>query len=238
MREDLATLRKLLSDTPFFAGLSVEAGGAVAARLRPVRFSAGQSIFARGDPGQDLYLVLSGRVRLSVLTPEGRELALTHAAPGQLFGEMAVIDGGPRSAEATAITATQAFALARPILMDLMRDQPGVGLAVAQFLSRRLRETNEKLEAIALLPIEARLARYFVAALKREGDGRRTLALGMSQGELALLLGATRPKVNAALIELESIGAITRNEQGTFVCDPGLLAEAAGLDPDLSPLKE
>lgn len=216
-----ATL-EMLAKTPLFATLEDGDRRAVAQEMRETAFDAGQVIFARGDPGRDIYLVGQGRVRLSVLTSEGRELSFAHAEAGQIFGEIAVLDGGVRSADATAVTKVAALTLSKGSLQRLIETRPVVREAVIHFLCNRVREADHQLEGIALYPIEVRLARFFLAAARAKGplkpESRVVLDLPISQGELALLIGASRPKVNAALALLEDGGAIERSE-GRFTCD-------------------
>jgi CRP/FNR family transcriptional regulator, cyclic AMP receptor protein len=148
---------------------------------------------------------------------------------GELFGEIGSLDGSPRSADATALTAVTAYALDRNALRTLWSTRDAVAGNVVGFLCRRLRETPSQLESIALHPLHVRLARFLLFALggRLAPPGKRIpLDLGFSQGELAQLLGASRPKVNTALGELESAGAIVRTLDRLF-CDPDKLAEIA-----------
>lgn len=216
----------LLSKTELFGALPASDREAIAQRMRPVAFKSGQLIFSRGDDAKELFLVETGRVRLSILTAEGRELSLAHATDGGIFGEIAVLDGGRRSADATAISAVSALSLSRSALLSIMETTPRIAQAAISFLCRRLRDTDVKIEAIALHPIEVRLARFFLSAVflqKPDAKGKAwPLKLGMSQSELAMLVGASRPKVNAALAELEDAGAVRRDGQTVF-CDLDML---------------
>jgi len=223
----------LLREAPLLEPLDDGDRRALLQELREVSFDAGQVIFTRGDPGRDVYLVVSGRVRLSVLTPEGRELSFAHAEPGAIFGEIAMLDEGPRSADATAVTKTLALSLGRPAFMRIAESRPHLVDAVVRFLCRRIREADQQLEAIAVCPIEVRLARFFLAAARQKKPdvevGTVSVDLGMSQGELALLIGASRPKVNTALSMLEASGALTR-KGGQFDCDIEQLTATAGVE--------
>ncbi len=206
---------KLLGGTALFAGLAPADHASIAQYLRPVSFKTNQLIFSRGDEGRDIYFVTDGRVRLSILSGDGRELSLTHAAAGDFFGEIAALDAGPRSADATALSAVKGYNLPQSGIKILLETNPRIATAAIHFLCQRIRNTNEKLEAIALHPIEVRIARFLLTALKLQKispkDGKATLDLAMSQGELALLVGASRPKVNIALTVLEDQSAIERD---------------------------
>ena len=224
---------ELLGRTPLFGSLDEAERHAVAEEMREVNFDPSQVIFARGDAGREIYLVVSGRVRLSVLTAEGRELSFAHAEAGSIFGEIAMLDGGPRSADATAVGKVSALSLSKPALKRLMETQPHVADAAVRFLCSRIREADQQLEAIALYPIEGRLARFFLAAARAKApdsdEGRVTIELPISQSELALLIGASRPKVNTALSMLESSGALERNGS-KIVCDIEELQAIAGAE--------
>jgi CRP/FNR family cyclic AMP-dependent transcriptional regulator len=202
----------------------------IAGRMRRVHFLPEQMIFSRGDPGRDIYLVLDGRIRLSILSSDGRELSFAHAGPGSIFGEIAALDGGERTAGATAITRVQALTLPQRALLETIENNSKVAIAAIHFLCTRLRETDQKLEAIALHRIEVRLARLLLSALRLQSPAAQgnnlPLDLGMSQGELALLIGASRPKVNIALMLLEELGGIKRTG-AKLMCNAEVLESIA-----------
>ena len=217
---------ELLGKSALFGSLAETDRGAIASGMRRVQFDPDQMIFSRGDPAREMYLVLEGKVRLSILTSDGRELSFAHAGPRNIFGEIATLDGGERTASATAISRVQAMALPQRAMLDLVENRPRVAAATIQFLCTRLRETDQLLEAIALHRIEVRLARLLLSALKLQVGMAVSLDLGMSQGELALLIGASRPKVNIALSLLQELGAITR-EGPNLLCNTNMLQEIA-----------
>lgn len=224
-------LLEMLGRTPLFGALEEADRKAVLQEMRETSFDGGQSIFARGDPGRDIYLVTGGRVRLSVLTSEGRELSFAHAEQGHVFGEIAVLDGGLRTADATAVGKVGALTLSKGALTRLIEQRTVVREAVIKFLCNRVREADHQLEGIALYPIEVRLARLFLATARQKGElkpgARIVIDLPISQSELALLIGASRPKVNAALALLEDQGAIQRKDT-RFTCDIDELESIAG----------
>ena len=225
-------LVSLLAATDLFGRFSADELAACAAAFRPVRVKKGALLFTRGDAGTHLYIVVEGRVRLAITTEDGRELSFRHAAPGDLFGEIAALDGSLRTADATALTDLTVYALERNAFQKLWSARPGISAGVIAFLCRRLRETSGQLEAIALYPLEVRLARFLLLSLgsRSAPPGKRIpLELGFSQTELAQLLGASRPKVNTALSALESAGAIHRTLDRMF-CDPVKLTHIARQD--------
>jgi CRP-like cAMP-binding protein len=230
---DQKSIVELLARTALFGTLDPQDRTDIAGRMRRVQFDPDQMIFSRGDPGREIYLVIEGRIRLSVLSSDGRELSFDHAGPGHVFGEIATLDGGERTAGATAISRVHAMALPQKALMEVIENNPKVATAAIRFLCQRLRDTDQRLEAIALHRIEVRLARLMLSALKLQSapvkDGKAKLDLGMSQGELALLIGASRPKVNIALTMLEDMGAITKTGSG-YTCDLEVLEGVADME--------
>ena len=219
----------LLSKTELFKGLAVDDIEACIPSFREAKFKKGQALFTRGESATGLYLVAEGRVRLAIATEDGRELSFRHATAGELLGEIAALDGGTRSADATALTAVTTYRLEGDF-RRLWTARPVLSERLISFLCGRLRETSGQLESIALHPMHVRLARFFLVAIgdRKPVPGKRLpLDLGMSQGELALLLGASRPKINEALGKLEEIGAIGRTLDRIF-CDPQKLAEVDG----------
>jgi len=228
------SIAAVLGKTALFGSLPLADRLAVAEQMRRTAFDLGQTIFARGDPAKEVYLVVEGSVRLSVFSSDGRTLSFKHANAGDVFGEIACLDGGARSADATAITTVEVMALAQGRFNNLIETNPRVARATIAFLCQRLRDTSEQSEAIALHPIEVRLARFLLSRCKHADTGgvanRPSFDLGMSQNELALLVGASRQKVNAALALLEDTSAVKRSGS-RLVCNVAKLQRLAGHQP-------
>lgn len=225
------SLAAVLGKTALFGSLAQFDRLLVAGEMRKATFKQGQTIFARGDLGREVYLVVEGCVRLSVFSSDGRALSFKHANAGEIFGEIACLDGGSRSADATALSPVEVMILAQARFNSLIEANPRVAKAAITFLCQRLRETSEQSEAIALHPIEVRLARFFLSKCKQRempavGGNRSTFDVGMSQNELALLVGASRQKVNAALALLEDAGAVKRTGH-RVVCNVAKLQRLA-----------
>lgn len=221
----------LLARTELFGSLAKAVRAAVVDQMQEVSFTAGQQIFGHGDASREVYLMLNGRVRLSILSGEGRAIAFKHACDGEIFGEIAALDGGPRSTDATALTVVRAMTLSQAALRHLIETRPQMADAAIKFVCRRLRETTLQVADIVLQPVEVRLARFLSHSATLSAPRATTvlLDLGISQGELALLLGAGRQKINTALAALESAGAIER-VGGGLRCDVAALARIAQLD--------
>jgi CRP-like cAMP-binding protein len=182
----------------------------------PKSWASGATIFQRGDEGDGMIVVTDGRVRLSLLAHNGREISLKHAGPGEILGEIALLDGGPRSADATAMTRTHGSFVPRAGFQRLIDRRPGLLRAINMYLCQRLRDTNELVESLALLPIEAHLARFMLKQLALsaiEDEAEAGVSLAMPQSELAALIGASRPKLNRVLVAWEKSGLIVRSGQ-------------------------
>jgi CRP/FNR family cyclic AMP-dependent transcriptional regulator len=204
------------------------------------RWAGGATLFQRGDEGSYMLAILSGRVRLSLTTPAGRELALRHVGPGDVIGELAVIDGHPRSADAVAMVDTEALVFRRDRFREVVASHPALGLALATYLCGLLRSTNFQMESIALYDLRQRLARFLLLTLRQrygaEVPPRAAIILGLTQSDLSLVLGASRPKVNQALQDLVAEGAL-RREGERLVCDVTGLEEIADIaEPDALPI--
>jgi CRP/FNR family cyclic AMP-dependent transcriptional regulator len=221
----------LLGRADLFRSLSEADRGAVAAQMREATYASGQLIFGRGDPGEEIHLVVEGRVRLSVLSADGRVLSLGHASRGDIFGEIAALDGQARTADATALTGVHTMTLSRASLNRLMEGKPQLAQAAVTLVCGRLRATTDQIESIALHSTRVRLARFLLAAVvmkrQRQASAHRVVVdLGMSQTELGLLLGSSRSKVNEALAALEKLGAL-HHAAGQIECDVGALQDVA-----------
>jgi CRP/FNR family transcriptional regulator, cyclic AMP receptor protein len=238
MAQSPTAVATLLGKTAIFGPLGQADRLAVAGKMLKAELQPGQIVFARGDAGRNVYLVVSGSVRLSVFSADGRLLSFKHANAGDIFGEIAALDGGQRTADAVALTRVVAMTLTKEQFDRLLETNPRVSRAAIGWLCQRLRDTSAQAEAIALHPVEVRLARYLLSRLMPAppespaadtGDRKATIDLGISQGELASLIGASRQKVNAALGLLEDAGAVNRMGR-RLACDPALLARIATPD--------
>lgn len=220
---------------PIFEEFDKELIAEVAGLATWRKWPAGTVIFQRGDEGNFMIVVVSGRIKLSLITPQGKELSLRHLEPGTILGEMAVLDDQPRSADATAVTATEGYIILKRDFLDLVTERPEAAEAVIRYLCGRLRETTEQLETIALYDLDSRVARFFLATLRQihgeELPDQANLQLALSQSDIAGILGASRPKINRSIVNLEEAGAIRRNE-GIIDCNVTRLLALAEPEDD------
>jgi len=166
------------------------------------RAPRGMTIFQKGDTGDSMMAVLLGRVRISAISSDGKEITLNVINPGEVFGEIALLDGQPRSADASAIEDTALLVVERRHLVPFLRANEDLYLRLLAVLCARLRNTSMALEAIALLDLPGRLARLL---LKLAGDyghpapGGVRIDVKLSQRDLATLVASTRESVNKQL---------------------------------------
>lgn len=233
MTKTTATL-DLLERSSVFSALTAQDKASLAVEMRDVHLARGQLLFSRGDPSQQVYLVVHGRVRFSVLTAEGREISFSHAVAGDVFGEIAALEDVPRSADATAIVRTHLKVVEYSTFRRLLSANSDFAFSIIKLLCGRLRSLSNHYEAVGLLPVEVRVARLLFEMLseaeRAEQDGRRTLPFDLPQNELGLLVGTTRQRMNAALTTLERAGAITRPNPAQVTCDVDKLKKMAQLD--------
>ncbi len=223
-------IERSLSRASVFADLDRATIGALAASATRRAWDTGTVLFQRGDAGDYLLALVSGQIRLSVATPTGKELVLRHMGPGEVIGEFSLIDGHPRSADATVMQPSSGIILRRDRFMQVAETHAQLGLALARHLCQQLRTTNYQMESIALYNLGSRIARFLLFALREHqepaGPGRARLRMVLNQGELALLVGASRPKVNQVLQALMAKGALERDGDA-WICDLALLEEEA-----------
>lgn len=219
-----------------FDGVKAETLAELARSATTRRWDTGQFLFQRGDVEDHLLAIVSGQVRLSMMTPNGRELVLKVLGPADVLGEFALLDGKPRSTDAVAVRPVTAIVVARSHFLQVAEVWPDLPLAFARYLCLLLRATNFQMESIALYDLQARLIRFILMVI-RQTHGPIPLAqaridLGFSQNDLAAALGATRSRVNNALQELITLGAIQR-DGAAVICDVAKLNDLADGSSDL-----
>jgi len=206
---------QFLSVIPFFESFAPPEREVIAARLVSRRFADGESIFMRGDSGSTLMILVEGQVRIGVNTSDGREMLLTIMEPGQLFGEMSILDGQARSADATAMGETLVFVLERADFITTLRQFPEAALRLCTMLSERLRRSTDQVEGVTLHPVNVRLARLLLAIAaqpsKSPGGNNPRIKGNPTQRDLGQLIGASRQKVNFHLGQWQAEGIIARD---------------------------
>jgi len=207
---------RLLGATTAFRALDSDDLSALAATAQVRRFGAGEHVFTRGDVGGGMFVVASGSVALVVNAASGNEVVLAVLSSPASFGEMAVIDGGPRVATALVRVPSVLVALPRPEVQRVLRAHPAVSLAMLSLLSGIVRSVDEHVADLVLLDLAGRVAKLLLAATVRPGvppagDGAVAVSLTLSQSELARIVGGSRQQVNRILGEFADAGAILRS---------------------------
>jgi CRP-like cAMP-binding protein len=208
--------RQLLRKSPLFARLPDEEADAILAQAIIERYSAGTPIFAKGDPGNSMMAVLAGRVVISVLSAEGKEVILNIIEEGEVVGEIALLDGKERSADVTAMTNCELLVIARRSFLPLL-DRPALTRELLMVLCEKVRRTSEQVEDVLFLDVEARIAKVLLRlARSRSQRPDNRIVLRISQRELGNLVGVTRESVNKQLQAWRRFGIIAL-ENGAIV---------------------
>jgi len=220
-----------LATVPFFAGLEPFALEHVAAGMRGRRFRRGEVIFHVGDPGDALFIIMSGEVKISLPSEDGDEAILTRLHQGDVFGELALLDGAPRSATATALGPVETVVLPRDRFRELIADEPAVRDALLASLAAELRRLTLHVEELHFLDIAGRLAACLVRLASDGGTvvgaGEIRLRTSLTQGDLAAMVGSTRQSVNKLLGQFTADGYVRMERDGIVVTDLEGLSRAA-----------
>ena len=194
--------RDTLLTSPFFRPMRPEELDGILALSTELRVAKGASIFGKGDPGASMMAVLAGRVRIGNVSPDGKEVTLNVIGQGEIFGEIALLDGKPRSADATALEDSVLMVIERRHFMPFLLRHEDLVERLLIVLCDRLRRTSLALEEIALFDLPVRLARLLVklaADYGRPVEGGTRIDLKLSQRDLATLVASTRESVNKQL---------------------------------------
>jgi CRP-like cAMP-binding protein len=226
----LSVLRK----HPYFADLEPEAFDQLCRYARHATMKRGATIASKGDPGTSLFAVISGTVKISVSSPDGRNAILNLIGPGEIFGEVALLDGLSRTADATANTNCELFILDRRDLIPFVRSQPALAMKFIELLCAKLRWTSDQVEEVILQNLPGRLASALLRLTERHKAtlGERTIAI--TQQEISEMVGMTRESINKQLRAWAARGWV-RLEHGAIVvlkADPLQALVDAGGDED------
>jgi CRP/FNR family transcriptional regulator len=200
------------------------------AYAQPKALRARAALFKSGEIGSALYVVLSGWVKISRETPSGHSIVLEVAGPGSMFGELAVLCGLPRAADAVALTAAQVLAIDGRALTAALRANPDAILAIVKMLGERLARTTDQMEDLVFLPAEPRLARALIrlAALTPQVAAKGlAIDLGLSQRELGEITGLARESINKLLSAWRDAGVVALRGRTLTLVDAAALQEIA-----------
>ena len=219
-----------LMQAPLFSALDAEAAAALRASMTEKRVPRGGVIFSEGEPGDRMYVILDGKVKLGQTSPDGRESLLAVLGPGEVFGELSLFDPGPRTATATAVTDTVVVGLGHADLRPWLTGRPEVAEALLQALAQRLRRTNEALADLVFSDVPGRVAKQLLELADKFGQPGPDGVLvhhDLTQEELAQLVGASRETVNKALADFTQRGWVEVDQRQVLLVDMERLARRA-----------
>ena len=219
-----------LARAGIFQGVDPNAAEALAASLEPVEFARGQEIFSEGQPGDRLFIILSGKVKIGRRAPDGRENLLAVMGPSDMFGELSIFDPGPRTSTVTAVTDVRAVSLDRPALREWINKRPEIAEKLLWVLARRLRRTNNMLADLIFTDVPGRVAKELLRLAQRFGSqdgGMLRVTHDLTQEEIAQLVGASRETVNKALADFAHRGWLRLEGKSVLILEPERLARRA-----------
>lgn len=228
--------RSLLSRISLFAGLSGADLDLLAEYAVLKRVAAGAELCHKGDRGQEAYVIVSGRLKAVVPSPDGKEAILSLMDPGEVFGEVAMLCGGHRTASISALEPSEVLMIARRDLMSLFERHPRLAIAALGALAERLVRLTETMEDTWFRGLPARLARKLLSLADQYGDEAEDgepvrIGLRLSQSELGQMVGTSRESINKQMKLWEREGLVASEDGRIRIRDPrGLEALAGALD--------
>lgn len=217
-------------NAPLFAALDVEGAAALRASLVERNVVKGEVLFAEGEPGDRMYVIVEGKVKLGQTSVDGRESLLAVLGPAEMFGELSLFDPGTRTSTATALTDAIVLGLGNDQLRPWLAGRPEVAAALLQALARRLRRTNEAMADLVFSDVPGRVAKALMELGEKFGtitpDGLM-VTHDMTQEELAQLVGASRETVNKALADFAQRGWIRLESRQVLIRDVERLGKRA-----------
>ena len=221
---------ELLGNVPLFSGLQAEELTAMSRVAVARNFAKHAIILHEGDKTDALYVVASGKVKVVLSTRGGKEVILAILGRSEFFGEMALLDQQPRSADVVAMEPTQLFAISKSDFVNCLAHNPQMAFKIIQGLIQRLRSADRKIQSLALIDVYGRVARTLLELAKPE-DGRLVVGEKLSQQDLADMIGASREMVSRILKDLALSGHIRFEARRIIVNEgmPGKTANASKL---------
>lgn len=217
MSDDDVVLR-----APLFAGLDRQTAADLVTGMRSIDLGRGGVLFNEGEPGDRLYVVREGKLKLGRHSVDGRENLLAVLGPGEMLGELSLFDPGPRTSSAVAVVSSVVLELNHDRLTDWLRENPSVAAHLLQALARRLRRANEALADLVFSDVPGRVAKALLDLSTRFGepvDEGVRVTHDLTQEELAQLVGASRETVNKALADFAQRGWMRRDGRAVVLLD-------------------
>lgn len=224
----LSVLRK----HPIFADLEADAFDQLCRYARHTTLKRGSTLFSKGDPGNSLYAVISGTVKMSVSSPDGRNAILNIIGPGEIFGEMALLTGHARSADAIANSSCELFIIDRREFIPFVKSQPTLAMKFIELLCERLRQTSDQVEQIILQNLPGRLASALLRLTEKHKAEPQGRTIAITQQEISEMVGMTRESINKQLRAWASRDWVRLEHGAIVVLNAETLRELAEASPD------
>ncbi len=215
--------QEFFASHPVFGALTPAEFERIFRHARMQSHGRGEPIFARGDSGTGLIAILRGTVKISVLSTDGREIVLNLLGEGQILGEIALLDGRERSADATAWSDCELLVLDRRDFLPALREAPDLSIRIMELLCARLRHATEQVEDLLFLDLPGRLAKAVLRLRESQNDAR----VRITQRELGVLIGMSRERINKQLRRWEERRWIEIEKGGLLIRDGAALARQA-----------
>ena len=212
----------VVRQAPLFAALDDDAVNSLLARMQRQQLARAEVLFAEGDAGHRLFVILEGKLKLGRTSSDGRENLLAILGPGEMFGELSLFDPRPRTSTATAVVESTLIALSHEELEPWLLQHPEVATQMLGALARRLRRTNDSLSDLVFSDVPGRVAKALLDLANRFGhqsDAGLLVDHGLTQEELAQLVGASRETVNKALADFAARGWLRLEAKAVVLLD-------------------
>ncbi len=221
---------EVLAKAGLFQGVDSEDAEALANQFEAVDAPRGTVLFHEGEPGDSLYIVLTGKVKLGRRASDGRENLVAVMGPSDQFGELSLFDPGPRTATAVAVTDSRVAVLPKEALVRWVAERPQIALQLMRVIARRLRRTNTMLADLIFVDVPGRVAKQLLQLAQKFGSvdgGQLRVTHDLTQEELAQLVGASRETVNKALADFAARGWLRLEGKSVVILDRERLARRA-----------
>jgi CRP/FNR family transcriptional regulator, cyclic AMP receptor protein len=221
---------EVLAKAGLFQGVSAEDAEALAAQFEYLEYPRGAVVFHEGEPGDSLYIVLAGKIKLGRRTADGRESLVAVMGPSDQFGELSTFDPGPRTATAVAVTDVRLARMPKHALRGWIANRPQIAEQLLRVLARRLRRTNNHLADLIFTDVPGRVAKQLLQLAQKFGSvegGQLRVTHDLTQEELAQLVGASRETVNKALADFAQRGWLRLEGKSVVILDRERLARRA-----------
>src|SRR5690349_19394777 len=229
-RVEVDAMDEVLARSGIFQGVEPDAAESLAKEMETIDVRKGEIVFSEGEPGDSLYIVLSGKIKVGRRAADGRQNLIAVMGPSDMVGELSLFDPGPRTATATAVVDTRLARLRKQALRPWLTNRPEIAEQLLRVLARRLRRTNDALADLIFTDVPGRVAKNLLQMAGRFGTrdgGVLRVTHDLTQEELAQLVGASRETVNKALADFASRGWLRLDGKSVIIMDPERLARRA-----------